>query len=128
MFFTDPILKPWLNRFFKITEEKIALSQILVIITICIGLSIASARPNVKLYAVDISPAALLVQKNIAWQLEKRVALEGSLPKQYHQIVLDYQLNPPYIPTADITDKTEPEVRLRTKNSIGWWSRRVGYL
>jgi release factor glutamine methyltransferase len=81
----------------------------------CIGLSIASARPNVKLYAVDISPAALsCTRKNIAHlELEKRVGLlQGNLLEAIpSNRSIDYLVsNPPYIPTADI-DELEPEVR-----------------
>ena len=81
----------------------------------CIGLSIASARPNVKLYAVDISPAALsCTRKNIAHlELEKRVGLlQGNLLEAIpSNRIIDYLVStPPYIPTADI-DELEPEVR-----------------
>ena len=81
----------------------------------CIGLSIAAARPLVKLYAVDISPAALAcTRKNITHlQLEKRVGLlQGDLLEAIpSKRPIDYLVsNPPYIPSADI-EHLEPEVR-----------------
>lgn len=99
----------------KITEEENCFVADIGCGTGCIGLSIASARPNVKLYAVDISPAALAcTKKNIVLlQLEKRVGLlKGSLLEAIpSNRPIDYLVsNPPYIPTADITD-LEPEVR-----------------
>ena len=81
----------------------------------CIGLSIAAARSLVKLYAVDISPAALAcTRKNIAHlQLEQRVGLlQGDLLNAIPaERPIDYLVsNPPYIPSSDIED-LEPEVR-----------------
>jgi len=81
----------------------------------CIGLSIASERPNVKVYAVDISPGALqCTRDNIATLgLSDRVAtLHGDL---LNPIPIDRPIdivvsNPPYIPTDDING-LDPEVR-----------------
>ena len=98
----------------KITEERNCFVADIGCGTGCIGLSIASARPNVKLYAVDISPAALACTKEhrtpairkTGWPLERKSA--QAIPSNRP---IDYLVsNPPYIPTADITD-LEPEVR-----------------
>lgn len=72
-----------------------------------IGLSIAKARPNVKIYAVDRSPTALAyTRKNRdALGLADRVAiLEGDLLAPIpEKRVIDWVVsNPPYIPAADI--------------------------
>jgi release factor glutamine methyltransferase len=79
-----------------------------------VGLAIAMARPNVRLYCVDLSDEAIeLTRQNVeALDLSKRVAvLKGNLlepiPKERP---IDWVVsNPPYIPTKDI-DTLEPEV------------------
>lgn len=80
----------------------------------CIGLSLALARPNTKLFAVDIAPEAIACTKaNVQrFGLEKRVAvLSGPFlspipPNRQIDIIVS---NPPYIPSEDIWD-CEPEV------------------
>jgi release factor glutamine methyltransferase len=80
----------------------------------CIGLSLVLARPNTKLYAVDISPEALNCTKaNVArFSLENRVAvLNGPFltPIPSERQIDIIVSNPPYIPSEDIWD-CEPEV------------------
>ena len=79
-----------------------------------IGLSVVHARPEAKLFAVDLSEAALANTKAnaAALDLTKRVAvLQGSLLDPIPAArPLDWVLsNPPYIRTADLED-LEPEV------------------
>ena len=81
----------------------------------CIGLSVAAARPGVKVYATDISDAALrCTRENVAaMELGQRVAvLKGSFldPVPAERRIDVVVSNPPYIPKADL-DKLEPEVR-----------------
>ena len=81
-----------------------------------IGLSIASERPEVKLFATDISDAALRCTKaNVdALQLTHRVAvLKGSLLEPIpHDRKIDIVVsNPPYIPSVDIAGLA-PEIAL----------------
>jgi release factor glutamine methyltransferase len=83
----------------------------------CIGIAIASERPQVKVYAVELSEQALpYLKKNIAKHgLEKRVAalrgdLLGPIPANRP---IDWVLsNPPYIATEEMhglaVSKTEP--------------------
>jgi release factor glutamine methyltransferase len=79
-----------------------------------IGLSIASERPDVRLFATDISDAALQCTRENVNQLDMtdRVAvLKGPLlepipPERTIDIVVS---NPPYIPSGDI-DKLAPEI------------------
>lgn len=83
----------------------------------CIGIAIASERPQVKVYAVELSEQALpYLKTNIAKHgLEKRVAalrgdLLGPIPANRP---IDWVLsNPPYIATAEMhglaVSKTEP--------------------
>ena len=79
-----------------------------------IGLSIASERPEVKLFATDVSDAALRCTKaNVeSLALTDRVAvLKGSLldpipPDRRIDVVVS---NPPYIPTTEI-DNLAPEI------------------
>ena len=79
-----------------------------------IGLAIASERPDVRLFATDVSDAALRCAKeNVdALELSDRVAvLKGSL---LDPIPVDRQIdvvvsNPPYIPTA-VIDDLAPEI------------------
>ncbi len=80
-----------------------------------VGLSIAAARPRVRLYAVDLSPAALANTKaNVAaLGLEGRVGvLQGDLlaPIPAGRPIDMVVSNPPYIATA-VLDGLEPEVR-----------------
>lgn len=80
-----------------------------------VGLSLAWARPKLKLYATDLSPEALAATKENAAALgvSDRVAvLRGPLlepipPQRPLDIVVS---NPPYIPSADI-DALAPEIR-----------------
>lgn len=81
----------------------------------CVGLSIAMERPDVKLFATDLSDIALkCTKKNVErLGLQKRVAvLKGayldSIPAErtIHMLVS----NPPYIPTEDIK-ALAPEVQ-----------------
>ncbi len=82
----------------------------------CIGLSIAKKRPHVRVFAIDISPDAIACTKANVEKLglQDRVAvLKGrffdSIPKDRAiDVVVS---NPPYIPSADITD-LEPEVSI----------------
>jgi release factor glutamine methyltransferase len=79
-----------------------------------VGLAIATARPDVRVYAVDLAPEALAnTRANVArLGLEQRVAvLRGDLldavpPNRAIDWVVS---NPPYIPTAEI-DGLMPEV------------------
>lgn len=81
----------------------------------CIGLSIAAARPGVRLYLLDRAPEALAVARANVERLGlgDRVAVRASdlcagVPAGRP---LDWVVsNPPYIPTADI-DALAPEVR-----------------
>jgi release factor glutamine methyltransferase len=80
----------------------------------CIGLSILLARPKSKLYAVDISQAAIdCTKENVQkFSLSERVAvLRGEylnpIPKNRSIDIL--VSNPPYIPSKDIDD-LQPEV------------------
>jgi release factor glutamine methyltransferase len=80
----------------------------------CVGLSIAVARPNVRLYAIDISDVAIGVTRDnvVALGLTDRVGvLKGDLlaaipPSRNIDWVVS---NPPYIPSRDI-DGLMPEV------------------
>ncbi len=83
----------------------------------CIGIAIASERPQVKVYAVELSEQALpYLKTNIAKHgLEKRVAaLRGDLLSPIpSNRPIDWVLsNPPYIATAEMhglaVSKTEP--------------------
>lgn len=79
-----------------------------------IGLSIAAARPAVRVYAVDLSDDAIACTRTnvAALGLAERVAvLRGDLldpipPNRPIDLVVS---NPPYIPSADI-DALQPEV------------------
>jgi len=80
-----------------------------------VGLSIASERPEVKLYATDISDAALRCTKDNVTQLglTGRVGvLKGELlsPIPEDRPIDIVVSNPPYIPTADI-ESLAPEIR-----------------
>jgi len=80
-----------------------------------VGLAILSERPEAKLFATDISDAALHCTKaNVSQlQLQSRVAvLKGSLldPIPTERDIDIVVSNPPYIPSADI-DTLQPEVR-----------------
>lgn len=79
-----------------------------------IALALAAARPEAKLYAVDLSEEALACARdNVSAQgLERRIAvLKGSLldPIPDARPIDLVVSNPPYIRTADIDD-LEPEV------------------
>ena len=79
-----------------------------------VGLSIAAERPDVRLFATDISDAALRCTKDnvVALGLSNRVAvLKGALlsPIPAERAIDIVVSNPPYIPSADI-DALEPEV------------------
>ncbi len=80
-----------------------------------VGLSIAAARPAVRLFAVDLSDAALAnTRENVAMLgLDKRVAvLQGSLlePIPDNRNIDIVVSNPPYVASATL-DTLEPEVR-----------------
>ena len=80
----------------------------------CIGLSIAAAKPLVKVFVTDISPIAIQCTKENAKKLglEKRVAvLTGELlePVPQNRSIDLVISNPPYIPTKDIPNLS-PEV------------------
>ena len=80
----------------------------------CIGLSLVLARPNTKLFAVDIAPEAIACTRaNVQrFGLEKRVAvLSGPFltPIPTDRRIDIIVSNPPYIPSEDIWD-CEPEV------------------
>lgn len=80
----------------------------------CIGLSLASQRPSIRLYAIDLNPEALAATKanTQALGLSGRVALLrgdllGPVPSERQ---VDWVVsNPPYIPSAEI-DGLQPEV------------------
>ncbi|MFT6233974.1 MAG: release factor glutamine methyltransferase [Myxococcota bacterium] len=79
-----------------------------------IGLAIAIARPEVRVYATDISPQALAATRDNVARLEltQRVAvLEGHLLTPIpDKRPIDWVIsNPPYIPAGDI-DALMPEV------------------
>ena len=79
-----------------------------------IGLALASECPKVRLYAIDVSDAALhCTKENVAaLGFSDRVAvLRGSLldPIPADRVVDIVVSNPPYIPSADI-DALEPEI------------------
>ena len=82
----------------------------------CIGLSLAKARPNVRLFAVDVSPEAISCTKENVENLNltDRVAvLKGKFfePIPPHRIVDLVVSNPPYIPSLDL-EECEPEVSI----------------
>jgi len=79
-----------------------------------VGLAIAAARPQVRVYATDVSKAALAVARANVTQLglDERVAvLSGSLlePIPSHRPIDWVVANPPYIPSAEIS-ALQPEV------------------
>ena len=81
-----------------------------------VGLAIASERPRVKLFAIDISDAALHCTKaNVSkLAMNDRVAvLKGSLldPIPADRRIDVVVSNPPYIPTADI-ETLAPEIAM----------------
>ena len=81
----------------------------------CVGLSIAMERPDVKVFATDISDIALrCTKKNVVHlNLQKRVAiLKGAYldPIPPDRTIDMLVSNPPYIPTSDI-EQLEPEVQ-----------------
>ena len=81
----------------------------------CVGLSIAMERPDVKIFATDISDIAIrCTKRNVAsLELQKRVAiLKGAYldpipPERKIDMLVS---NPPYIPTSDIA-QLAPEVQ-----------------
>ena len=89
----------------------------------CVGLSIAMERPDVKVFATDISDIAIrCTKKNVAHLgLSKRIAiLKGSYldPVPPDRTIDMLVSNPPYIPTNDIrtlapeVKKYEPDLAL----------------
>lgn len=81
----------------------------------CVGLSIAMERPDVKVFATDISDIAIrCTKKNVAHlDLQKRVAiLRGPYldPIPPDRTINMLVSNPPYIPTRDI-EQLAPEVQ-----------------
>ena len=80
----------------------------------CVGLAIASERPNVKLFSTDISPVAIKVvaENAVALELRDRVApLTGDLmsPIPESRTVDIVVSNPPYIPSKEI-ETLAPEI------------------
>jgi release factor glutamine methyltransferase len=82
----------------------------------CIALSLAAERPDARVQAVDLSPAALLVARGNASRLhlDSRVAFhQGDLlePLRYQAGTIDLVVsNPPYV-SAEEWAALEPEVR-----------------
>jgi release factor glutamine methyltransferase len=82
----------------------------------CIALSLAAERPDARVHAVDLSPAALLVARGNAARLhlDSRVTFhEGDLldPVRAHAGEIDLVVsNPPYV-SAEEWATLEPEVR-----------------
>ena len=81
----------------------------------CIGLTLAMERPQIKVYAVDLSPEAIATTRaNIERHgMGQRVGvLKGALlqPIPAGRVIDWVVSNPPYIPTADI-EGLAPEVR-----------------
>ena len=81
----------------------------------CVGLSIAMERPDVKVFATDISDIAIrCTKKNVAHlHLQKRVAiLRGPYldPVPPDRTIDMLVSNPPYIPT-NVIEQLEPEVQ-----------------
>ncbi len=80
-----------------------------------VGLSLAWARPKIKLYATDLSPEALAATRENTQRLglaERVAVLRGPLldpipTKRPIDVVVS---NPPYIPSAEI-DALAPEIR-----------------
>ncbi|QGP91777.1 Release factor glutamine methyltransferase [Neomoorella glycerini] len=86
-----------------------------------IGLSLAYYLPNAKVYATDISPAALEVarQNARALGLAGRVTfLQGDFLAPLKGLKLDALVaNPPYIPAAEL-DGLPPEVRAEPRLAL----------
>ena len=87
----------------------------------CVGIALAKERPELKVYATELSPAALeLLRKNVAaHELQKRVAvLRGDLlsPIPQHRPIDVVVSNPPYIATGELAglavSKFEPREAL----------------
>ena len=82
----------------------------------CIALSLAAERPDARLHAIDLSPAALLVARGNAARLhlDSRVTFhEGDLlePMRPEMGAIDLVVsNPPYV-SAEEWATLEPEVR-----------------
>ena len=84
----------------------------------CVAISIASSLPNSRVYAIDISPAALAVARDNATRngVSSRIDfLAGDLLQpllsQTDPPVLDVVVsNPPYVPEVDLAG-LQPEVR-----------------
>ncbi|HET6899290.1 MAG TPA: peptide chain release factor N(5)-glutamine methyltransferase [Vicinamibacteria bacterium] len=82
----------------------------------CIALSLAAERPDARVHAVDLSPAALLVARGNAARLhlESRVTFhEGDLLEPVRALAGTFDLvvsNPPYV-SAEEWAALEPEVR-----------------
>jgi release factor glutamine methyltransferase len=80
----------------------------------CVGLAIATERPQVKLFATDISPIAIqpVIENAIALGLRERVApLTGDLlsPIPDSRVIDIVVSNPPYIPSSEI-EALAPEI------------------
>ncbi len=80
----------------------------------CVGLAIASERPNIKLFSTDISPVAIktVIENAIALGLRDRVApLTGDLmsPIPGSRTIDIVVSNPPYIPSKEI-ETLAPEI------------------
>jgi release factor glutamine methyltransferase len=81
----------------------------------CLGLSLATRRPEIRLYATDLNPVALECTRENAVRLgiKERVAvLRGDLVAAVPlERPIDWLIsNPPYIPTQEV-DMLAPEIR-----------------
>lgn len=82
----------------------------------CIGLSLAKKRPNVRLFAVDISPEAIECTKENVTNLgltDRVAVLKGRFfdPIPINRPIDLVVSNPPYIPSQDL-EECEPEVSI----------------
>lgn len=85
----------------------------------CVGLSIASLAPNVRVTLADISKDALEVARKNARELDVRVDIrQGDLFEAVGRQRFDViACNPPYIPTADL-DGLQKEVRFEPQLAL----------
>ena len=85
----------------------------------CVGLSIASLAPSVRVTLADISKDALEVARKNARELDVRVDIrQGDLFEAVGRQRFDViACNPPYIPTADL-DGLQKEVRFEPQLAL----------